>query len=58
MKKVTDITFKSVADFRHKIAKLWQKQDDDEEYNFIFLCDEAEKEFETLISSFQRYDRE
>lgn len=56
MKKVTDITFKSVADFRHRIAGLWQDQEKDEEYNFIFLCPKAEEEFEELISAFLRYD--
>ena len=58
MKKVINITFKSIADFRHRIAKLWQEQKDEEEYNFIFLCPQAEKEFDKLVSSFQRYDRE
>ena len=58
MEKVTDITFKSLADFRHRIAKLWQDQAEDEEYNFIFTCSKAEKEFDQLVSSFQRYDRE
>ncbi len=58
MKKIVDITFTSVADFRRRIVGLWQRQEEDEEYNFIFNCPEAEKEFDKLTSSFQRYDRE
>ncbi len=54
MKKTVNITFKSVADFRNRIASLWQNQKEDEIYEFIFLCDDAEKEFNKLISSFQK----
>jgi hypothetical protein len=53
MKKTIDITFKNVADFRARIATLWQKQKEDESYNFIFLEEEAEKEFNDLISRFK-----
>lgn len=58
MKKVIDVTFNSLDDFRRRIVGLWQRQEEDEEYNFIFNCSEAEKEFDKLASSFQRYDRE
>ena len=58
MKKSIDITFSNSVDFRRRIVGLWQRQEEDEEYNFIFLCTEAENEFEKLFSSFQRYDRE
>jgi len=53
MKKNIDITFKSVADFRNRIAALWQDQKEDEIYNFVFLCEDAEKEFYSLVSCFQ-----
>jgi len=53
MMKTIDITFTSVADFRRRIAKLWQDQKDDETYKFIFLCEEAEKEFNKLESCFK-----
>lgn len=53
MKKTIDVTFRSVDDFRDRIAALWQDQKDDEEYNFIFLCDIAEKEFDKLFSCFK-----
>ena len=52
MEKTIQITFKSVADFRHRITKLWQNQKENESYEFIFKCKKAEKEFEELISSF------
>jgi hypothetical protein len=53
MKKTIEITFKNMADFRRRIAVLWQDQKDDEIYNFTFLCPEAEKEFDELSSCFQ-----
>ncbi len=52
MKKTIDVTFKSVSDFRNRISKLWQDQKEDEVYNFQFLCSEAEKEYDSLISKF------
>lgn len=54
MKKTIDITFKSVTDFRRRICKLWQDQKEDEIYNFIFLCDKAEKEWDNFSSIFQK----
>jgi hypothetical protein len=51
-KRIVDITFRSVEDFRDRIAMLWQDQKENEEYNFIFLCDQAEKEFNKLFLTF------
>lgn len=52
MNKTIDVTFKNVEDFRRRITLLWQNQKENEIYNFIFLDDEAEKEFNNLVSCF------
>jgi hypothetical protein len=54
MKKVVEVTFRSVEDFRRRIATLWQDQKDDEVYHFNFLSDEAEKELHKLASCFSK----
>jgi len=56
MKTSIDVTFTSVDDFRRRIIGFWQRQKENEEYNFIFLCPEAEKEFEKLVSAFHFKD--
>lgn len=56
MKKEIDITFKNVADFRNRIASLWQRQKEDEVYCFFFKDEETEKEFETLLNCFHVKD--
>ena len=52
MKKVIEVVFQSEDDLRNRVARLWQKQKSDEEYEFIFLDQKAEKEFEKLINCF------
>lgn len=52
MKKKITITFKNRADFRNRIAKLWQEQKENEEYEFIFLDRESEDDFEKLSNAF------
>jgi hypothetical protein len=52
-RNIIDITFKSARDFKARIAALWQHQKEDEIYNFIFLTDEVEKEFNKFVSIFE-----
>lgn len=52
--KTIDVTFKNVLDFRNRISRLWQDQKEDEEYNFIFLDEETENEFNLLVSAFEQ----
>jgi len=54
MTKNIDVTFKSISDFRSRIAALCQSQKEDEKYNFIFECPEAEREFDKLMSCFSQ----
>lgn len=56
VKKIIKITFKNKSDFRNRIARLWQVQKEDEEYEFIFPDEETEIEFENLILSFVEDD--
>jgi len=51
-KRIVDVTFRSLSDFQGRIAALWQNQKDDEVYNFIFLCAEAEDAFNDLVKAF------
>ena len=50
--KTTSITFKSIADFKSRIATLWQNQKEGEEYEFIFEDQETENEFNKLMMCF------
>lgn len=52
MKKLVTIKFKSLDDFKNRIARLWQDQKEDEEYEFIFPDDETEEAFECLVKCF------
>jgi hypothetical protein len=51
-KKVIKIHFKSVEDFKSRICRLWQNQEEDEEYEFTFENDEVEKAFNELMTKF------
>ncbi len=46
------ITFKSVLDFRNRIATIFQNQKEGQIYEFEFLCEDARKEFEELTEAF------
>ncbi len=46
------IVFKSKQDFRNRIAKLWQDQEENEIYVFEFPDEETEREFEALEKAF------
>lgn len=54
MKNIIEVTFKSKQDFRNRIARLWQDQKEDECYEFNFPDQETEKEFENLMSQFDK----
>lgn len=50
---VITVTFKSLKDFKERIAGLWQRQEENTVYDFIFPDDETEKEFENLMGCFK-----
>lgn len=50
--KYIDVHFKSPSDFRRRIAGLWQKQKENEVYNFTFEDAETEKAFDDLSKCF------
>ncbi len=50
--KIIKIHFQSVEDFRNRIARLWQIQKDDEEYDFTFEDEKTENAFNDLIKKF------
>ena len=54
--KTTEINFKNFSDFRNRIAHLWQEQEKDEKYSFIFPNEEVENEFEELVKCFSSKD--
>lgn len=47
------VHFKSVVDFKSRIAGLWQNQKEDEVYDFTFENEEVEKAFNDLINRFE-----
>ena len=51
--KEIQIYFKSISDFKSRIARLWQEQKEDELYNFIFADEETENAFKELVSRFE-----
>ena len=51
--KTKVIEFRSLQDFQNRIAQLWQNQQDDETYDFIFPNAETEKAFEELVNKFE-----
>lgn len=53
MKYIT-VTFKSLQDFKNRIARLWQDQEEDECYDFIFPDKETEQCFENLCRCFEK----
>jgi len=52
MKQIKIIKFKSVEDFRNRIARLWQDQKENETYEFHFANEDVKKEFDKLIECF------
>lgn len=54
MEKIkTTIKFKNKDDFRSRIARLWQDQQENEIYEFIWPDKETEQEWNDLIKSFK-----
>jgi hypothetical protein len=49
------VRFKSVSDFKRRIAQLWQDQKENEIYTFIFPDQETEDAFNDLSTRFQSY---
>ena len=52
-RKLIHIHFKNKADFRERIAALWQDQNDDECYDFTFGDEETKEDFEALANCFK-----
>ena len=50
--KQTTVEFKSLSDFKNRIASLWQNQEENEEYIFIFPDEETENIFNDLVKCF------
>lgn len=46
------IHFRSLQDFKNRIARLWQDQKDDETYEFTFEDDETMVAYIDLVRSF------
>ncbi len=55
-KIIKQIKFKNLSDFKRRIARLFQDQKEDEEYEFIFPDKETEDAFDKLFSSFKKYE--
>lgn len=53
MRKLIPIHFKNKADFRARIAALWQDQKDDECYDITFGDEETKIDFENLANCFK-----
>jgi len=50
--KTIEVYFKSISDFKNRIAALWQNQNDNEIYEFSFADKEIEDAFNNLIRCF------
>ena len=52
-KWVIEYTFRNESDFKKGVEEILKNRRDNDEFRFILLCKEAEKEYENHNSTFQ-----